>query len=552
MSPAAKIAWPESVGPQWSGIGKDSLQSFFATALEDRGDGDVVVFDDGAAFDARTLLDYSERLAAALSEEIGVGDRVALCIGNRLEFLIAWLAILANRGVVVSLDPTIKSEDASHVLADSGAVLAIAEAEAAESLAKAWRSQDVSLRAIWRVEGEEPDGLVAFHRDGRRMRLADTAADTDDLTGIHYTSGTTGLPKALPEKHSELLRFADVCLRTFPIGPGDRFLCPLRFHYGDSLWLLAVSLTIAQPLIQMRRFSVSRFWSVARDFGATRIMTVGSIPNLLLTSPPSAADRDHPVGLAMAWAIPKEQHAELERRFGFPWLEHYGSSEAGPAISMPFDLREKYVGSGALGIPVPEVEARLVDEDGRVLVGAAEGELELAGAIDFFGYLDVRATAEVVHDGWFRTGDLMSRDADGVYYFQGRRKEMIRRGGENLSPAEVEGVLKLHPEVIDAAVVPVADPIRGEEVKAYVQVAREAEPEAADLADFCAARLSAFKVPRYIEFRHEPFPRTPSQRIPKRSLMVDGAHRTETAWDREGAVTRSPSPLPHTETADDG
>jgi crotonobetaine/carnitine-CoA ligase len=273
---------------------------------------------------------------------------------------------------------------------------------------------------------------------------------------------------------------------------------------------------------------------VARDFEVTIILTIGSIPNLLLTVPASPSDRDHRVRLAKAVAVPRHQHAELVQRFGFPWLETYGSSESGPAIAMPELYADRYVGTGALGIPLPEVQARLVDGAGDVVAGPGDGELELGGMILFTGYLgNAEATAETMHDGWLRTGDLMHRDADGVYYFTGRRKELIRRGGENIAPAEIEAILRLHPYVVDAAVVPVDDELWGEEVKAYVEVKPDAAVSADELHQFCAGRLAPFKVPRYIEFRADPFPRTPSQRIPKTQLKVNGIHQTATAWDRE-------------------
>ncbi len=165
-------------------------------------------------------------------------------------------------------------------------------------------------------------------------------------------------------------------------------------------------------------------------------------------------------------------------------------------------------------------------------MGPAQEKLEVSGPwVPFRGYIDnPQATAEVLHDGWIRTGDLVRRDSDGVYYFEGRRKELIRRGGENIAPAQVEEVLRGHPAVVDAAVVPVPDPIREEEVKAYVQIRTAVTP--AELAEHCALHLAPHKVPRYIELRTEPFPLTPSQRIRKQDLRVGGVHRVEGAWDR--------------------
>ena len=527
---ASEVEWPTGVGGPWSRIARQPLLEFLAPRLVADDERPAVIFDDGFVLGHGVLRDRIERFAARLGRTVEAGDRVALALPNRAEFLIAYFAILANRAVVVNLSPGVASHDAAHVLSDSGAVVVIAEPEMADVLEAA--APLGALREVVRVEGPEPDGLLTDA--GERVVLEAVHADPAEITDIGYTSGTTGLPKALPSDHAGLLRYADILLRCNPLDPGDRFLVPLQFHYGDPLWLLMISLELGTPLIVTRKFSVSRFWRTAHDFEATRIFTIGSIPNLLLTPEPSPADRDHSVRTAFSVAVPKAQHGELEERFGFPWLELYGSSESGAAIGMPAAMADRYVGTGALGVPFPEMDARLVDPDGTPIEAAAgQGELELSGAVCFHGYLgNPAATAEASHDGWLRSGDLMRRDADGVYYFEGRRKELIRRGGENIAPAEVEAVLRLHEAVIDAAVVPVPDPLRGEEVKAYVQVAaEEVEPRA--LIDFCGARLAAFKVPRYIEIRREAFPRTPSQRIPKAALMVDGAHQTATAWDRE-------------------
>ncbi len=146
-------------------------------------------------------------------------------------------------------------------------------------------------------------------------------------------------------------------------------LSPLQFHYGDPIWLLYASWVVGSPLIAMRRFSVSRFWTVARDHGATHVCTIGAIPNLLLTAEPTPADRDHGVRFALAVGIPASRHRELVDRFGVRWLEIYGSSEAGTIMAMPEQCADAYVGTGAIGIPVPGVIVRLVDEHGEVVAG---------------------------------------------------------------------------------------------------------------------------------------------------------------------------------------
>ncbi|MEU1503153.1 AMP-binding protein [Streptomyces sp. NPDC005732] len=490
------------------------------------------MFDDGATYTANQLCAQAERLAGHLRTLITAGERVAIALGNRAEYVVAFLAVLANRGVAVSLPPDIGPHDARFAIEDAGCVLAVTEPRS-DAVLRGLIGSTTSLRAVIEAQDQEPFGFEHLLGDVTPLPLAEVEAPLDDLVDIGYTSGTTGLPKALGGRHAETLRYMDVHLRRRRRTDAMRMLMPLQLHYGDPLTFLFAAMCTGDSLVLMRKFSASRFWDVARTSGATEILTIGSVPNLLLGRPESPADRDHSIQHATALAIPRDHHAELERRFGFPWSETYGSSESGPAISMPPHVAAEFVGSGALGIPLPDVKARLVDPDGRVVEGAGSGELELAGEIVFDGYLhNPEATAEVLHDGWLRTGDLMHRDGRGVFYFEGRRKELIRRSGINIAPAEVEAVLRRHPTVLDAAVVPVEDPVMGEEIKAYVELVPGAAFDPARLVDFCTKRLTRQKVPRYIEQRVEAFPRTPSQRIPKKELMVNGRHTTDAAWDR--------------------
>ena len=455
-------------------------------------------------------------------------------MGNRLEFVVAYLAVLANRAVVVTLSPEIGAHEVEFVVEDSNCVLAITDERSTSTFTEVLEKGS-ALREVVPVVGEEPDGFAHLYEGLTPLDLASIGAGIDDMIDIGYTSGTTGLPKALGGSHVEILRYLDIGIRARcrDTDRQYRILYPLMFHYGDPLTALFTAIYGGSSVIVMRKFRVSRLWDVAREFEATEIVTIGSIPDMLLSREESPADRDHSIRGAFALAIPRARHAELERRFGFPWRETYGSSESGPAIAMPPEHAARYVGTGALGIPFPDISARLIDPDGNVIEGPGVGDLELSGQVTFEGYVNnPEASAEVMHDGWLRSGDIMRRDENGVYYFEGRSKELIRRSGINISPAEVEAVLCLHPDVLDAAVVPVADQMMGEEIKAYVELVEGKTFDPKALADFAAERLARQKVPRYIEERVEPFPRTTTQRIPKNQLKVDGVHLIDTAWDR--------------------
>jgi len=197
-------------------------------------------------------------------------------------------------------------------------------------------------------------------------------------------------------------------------------------------------------------------------------------------------------------------------------------------------------GSGSIGIPAPEVDVRIVDDSGADVPAGMTGELLVRGPGMFRGYLNrPEATEEALRGGWLRTGDLGREDERGFLYFAGRKKDVIRRSGQNLSAAEVEDALRAHPMIIDAAVIPVPDRERGEEVKAYVLLAGDAAPgdlPGGKIVEFCAARLAWYKVPRYIEYRAADFPRTPSMRVRKEVLKAERADLTEGCWDRDRAA----------------
>ncbi len=212
-------------------------------------------------------------------------------------------------------------------------------------------------------------------------------------------------------------------------------------------------------------------------------------------------------------------------------------TESGLVVAMPLEHAEAMIGSGSIGLPCPGVSIRLVDEQGGEVGVDEPGEVLIKAPGMMRGYLNrPDATAEALSDGWLRSGDMARRDESGYLYFLGRKKDIVRRAGENVAAAEVEDVLRSHPEVLEAAVVAVPDELRGEEVKAYVALVEDASPEAGNpvtLVEFCRERLAKHKVPRYIEYRSEPFPRTPSMRVKKSELIAQVEDPFARAWDRD-------------------
>jgi crotonobetaine/carnitine-CoA ligase len=241
------------------------------------------------------------------------------------------------------------------------------------------------------------------------------------------------------------------------------------------------------------------------------------MPGLLLRMPPDAEDRQHRVRLVQCSAIPPARQAELEERWGVPWYEAFGMTETGADLRVTDTDHDELVGTGCLGGPVSYRRVRITGADGQPVPAGQTGEITLAGPGMMDGYDgDPEATAAVLRDGWFHTGDLGWMDEKGRVYHAGRLKDMIRRGGENVAAREVEEVLLTHPAIRLAAVVAVPDDIRGEEVKAYyVPDGPTATP--AGLAAYCGERLARFKVPRFWQPAAD-LPRTDSERVIKKQL----------------------------------
>jgi acyl-CoA synthetase (AMP-forming)/AMP-acid ligase II len=524
------------MGPQWSGTSARTVIDLVQQAAERFADSPAMIFEDGLVVSYRTLLDRAERFAGYLQHRVAPGERVAVMIGNRTEHMLAWLAIVAIRGTMVVVNPAARAHDAGHVLRDSGAIMVVIEAEH-RPLIEQLRAECPALREVVVVGEPEPDGLLAVAAGTRPFRFADSTTQRDEITNIYYTSGTTGPPKGCMVDHEWWLRTVDVLLRRVPSGPSDRQLCCLQFFYSDPAHQLLECLEVGGALVVMRRFSVSRFWNVVRDHKVTQILSFSSIPLFLLKAPPDPRDRDNRVRVARHLAMPVHLHRQIVERWGFPWVEGYGISEGNLVAGMPLQHADEMVGSGSIGIPVPELALRIVDEAGHDVPVGQTGQFIVKGPGMFRGYLNrPDATREVMKDGWLHTGDLGRADERGFLYFMGRSKDIIRRSSENIACAEVEDVLRAHPRILDAAVIPVPDAERGEEVKAYILlVAGESEatvpPE--EIVAFCAERLTGFKVPRYIEYRATDFPRTPSMRIQKELLRQERADLVAGAWDRE-------------------
>lgn len=521
------------VAPDWTAVPQQTVIEVLAQGCLEDPERPAIIIEDGVRMTRRDFLDRCQRFAGYLRDKIKPGDRVVMMLDNRLEFMIALFAIIANRGTMVSIAPTAMQYDAGHIVSDAAPTLAVV-GKPQLPIMEAVRERSPALAHIVVVDGEEPDGLEPYSRDVEPLDFTRVECEREDIVTVYYTSGTTGAPKGCMLHHGWWLRVIDIDLRLFRRGWQDRQLCCLPFYYADPAIQLLTSLASRGTLVAMRRFSVSRFWEVVTRYDCTEILSIASIPALLMKGEPGPAERDHRIRLAIHAGLPKELHKEMIQRYGFHWHNQYGSTEGGAMSRVPHHVADELVGSGTMGVEPPGVIIRLVDDNDRDVAPGEAGECLIGGPDLYAGYLNrPEVTAEANRGGWYHSGDVARRDERGLLYFVGRKKEIIRRSGENISAAELEGVLRSHPKVVDAAVLPVPDDMRGEEVKAYLQVKPGETLTPEEVVGFCQANLAAFKIPRFIEFRHEDFERTPSMRVHKQGLLKEKSDLRQGSWDRE-------------------
>ena len=280
-----------NVGAPWSVCTSRTMIEHLLRDVDRHRSQPLLFFEDGLVVGREEFLDLCERFAGYLQGRVRPGDRVGVAIGNRAEYFIALFAIVAHRGIVVSINPQSKEHDAGHVLADSAPVLLVVEPEN-HALFAELAKRTPSVREVICLDGAEPRGLLPGGAATPRFDLAQADCRRDDVTTVFYTSGTTGPPKGCMVDHEWWLRIVDVDLRMNPVGR-ERGFCSVPFFYADPAIYLMYALQIGGALVAMRRFSVSRYWDVVSRFGVTKVHAIASIPVLLVKATPHPLERKH-------------------------------------------------------------------------------------------------------------------------------------------------------------------------------------------------------------------------------------------------------------------
>jgi long-chain acyl-CoA synthetase len=469
-----------------------------------------------------TILSYAaldgaaSRLATLLAGRgVNRGDRVALIMPNVAYFPIAYYAILRLGAVVVPMNPLLKAGEIAFAWSDSGAKVAVVFPLFAEEAQKAagTTGTDVIVTVPQEFErtltGTEPTDAVV-------------PVDPSDTAVILYTSGTTGQPKGAELSHANLRSNALTTIETLmPNGPGDVLFggLPLFHSFGQTCGLNA-AMAGGACLALLPKFDGEQALRIVDEDRVTIFLGVPTMYMALLAvnNPQRFNTSTVRVGASGGASLPVEVLKGVEQRFGFQLLEGYGLSETSPVAS--FNHPDRPTKAGSVGTPIRGVEFALQDENGKEVGDGVIGEIVIRGENVMKGYWNrPDATAEAMRGGWFHTGDLATRDADGYYFIVDRVKDLIIRNGFNVYPREVEEVLYTHPAVAEAAVFGIPDPTHGEEVAALVTLKDGATATPDELRAFVANQIAAYKYPRVVRLGE--LPKGPTGKILKREIKFD-------------------------------
>lgn len=475
-------------------------------------------------------------------QEMGIakGDKVCLLLPNSPEFLFAWLGLNQIGAVAVFINTALKEREIQYIADHSEAKAMVTTQALMQSVARN-ESKFLNLRhPLISVDETPPTGMISFKEMLASSPPDFTAPDlaNEDIATFIYTSGTTGLPKAVMQTHQTYVLTGESMPSWLGLQPADRlFTCLPLFHINAQAYSVMGSIGAGATLVLSEKFSASGFWGQIHQSGATEFNLLGGMPLLLLKQPEKSAERTHHVRIAYtAPALNEDDHKAFERRFGITLVVGYGMSEATFGCINPIDKAKRKIGSIGLPRSHPNCgnELKIVDDAGNEVRSLQSGEIVLRNATMMKGYYkDAVATNNALRDGWLFTGDLAYRDDDGFLFFAGRKKDMIRLKGENVSAYEVETVIDEHPGVQESAVIGIPSEFTDEKIIAFVTRRFTGSPvNEADILAWCRERLAAFKVPSLVEFR-DVLPRTPTQKVAKHVLR-DQAMRKDVQICSEG------------------
>jgi long-chain acyl-CoA synthetase len=459
---------------------------------------------DKRQFTYREFEEVVRRVAGMLwANGVRKGDVVSLLLPNSVEYVIAYFACWHIGALAGPINSLLKTQEIAYVISNSEAKLLLVNSEFETR-------SEIKTIVFDNVEqvANEP--------------VEQTQIDKDDEAIIIYTSGTTGKPKGCLLTHGNVIANARQISSWLNFTEADRLLTMMPLFHMNAVSVTTMSALYAGgSTVVSPRFSASRFWQIISDYQITSFGSVATMLSMLLSTYPDGVPpglRTEQLRFAMCGSapVPAEVMKRFEETFNCLVVEGYGLSES--TCRSTFNPPDRRRRPGSCGMPIGN-EMRVVDDDDRDVPDGSLGEIVLRGENILKGYYkSPDATATAFRNGWFHTGDIGYRDADGFYYVVDRKSDMIIRGGENIYPREIDEVLYQHPSVAAAAAVGVPDTLYGEEVAAVIVLKEGAKSSEQEVIEFCKARLADFKCPKTVHFVTD-IPKGPTGKLLKRELV---------------------------------
>ncbi len=496
--------------------------------------------------DPITLGEFNEKINKTangfLSLGVKHGDKVAIMLPNCPEFLYTWFALNKIGAVEVPINVALKGQGLAYQMVQSDCVALVADLEYLDRLEGiagdlkdirhiAFTDTGSSGQALPQWPGFE---YMTF------AQLMDHSADApgvvvhySDLASILYTSGTTGVSKGVMFSHHYWYDIWAESVKYSRYTEDDILYTGLPFFHGNAQGItIGPALLADAKAVIVERFSASQLWDDCRRWDCTEANYIGGIIPILLKQDPREDDADNPVRLMVGAAAPQDEWHAFQKRFNTKILEVYGMTECYCCLVSPYDEPR----AGACGKPITGWDVRIVDDDDNECEPGTVGEFIARSNKMFVGttgyYNKPLDTLDLFSNGWIHTGDMGRMDEDGYFFFADRKKQAIRRRGENISSFEVESVISSHDSVLESCVVGVPSEVGEEEVKAVVVLKPGRKVTEEELIRWCEPRMAYFAIPRYIAIRNS-LPKTPSERVEKFKIKQEGI--TKDCWDREKA-----------------
>jgi crotonobetaine/carnitine-CoA ligase len=473
------------------------------------------------------------------------GDHVAVLLPNCPEFLGVVWGLGKIGAVAVPINTAAKGEMLRYFIDTADCSAAVVDEELVDRVLDIV-DQVPKVKAYFHRGGKpgEPSLLrapgVTVHSLEQLEQASDTAPNVDnvsydDLHLIMYTSGTTGPSKGVMSPHSQGHGVGYALAREYGYRSEDVLYTCLPLFHGNAIWYSCYAALWAEATMALApRFSATRFWDDIRRTGATQFNTLGAMTNIIWKIPPGPQDQDHALRQCMTVPVPKEIFSEMQQRYHVSLTSVYAMTENfAMTLCTPNDPPEK---AGSAGKPRGDAELKVIDDAGDTLPAGQVGEIcmrPLREGLMMKGYYKMpEATAREFRDGWFCTGDRGYLDSDGYLFFVDRKKEAIRRRGENISAYEVELIISRHASILEVAAIPVASEMSEDDVMVYVVLKPGCTMTHEEVVRFASANMSYFMVPRFVEFIDR-LPKTATEKLEKYKLKLDAETRRAELWDRE-------------------